>query len=191
MYICICIYIFIYLYLYIFFSSNLGILVYDFQVNSEPEIHILQVARSTCLKTKNYVLDANARVYCADITTIREDAPSMVTAGATANTTEGNSRTSRDSGCYIHIHTGNLSLLTYRNTQSVCMLNTSNPTRSFQVARSTALKTKNYVFDVNARVYCGCVRIHIHEFKVILLYVRRLQCCSGRVLCGVVLAVCV
>ena len=133
-----------------------------------------QVARSTALKTKNYVFDVNARVYCGDITKIREDASSMVTTGATANTAEGNSCTSRDSSCCIHIHTGNLSLSKYRNTRSVCMLNTSNPTRSFQVARSTALKTKNYVFDVNARVYCGCIRIHIHEFKVILLYVRRL-----------------
>ena len=33
---------------------------------------------------------------------------------------------------------------------------TSHLTRRFQVARSTALKTKNYVFDANARVYCGC-----------------------------------
>ena len=39
----------------------------------------------------------------------REDASSMVTAGATANTTEGNSRASRESGCCcVHIHTGNL-----------------------------------------------------------------------------------
>ena len=35
----------------------------------------------------------------------REDAPSMVTAGATANTTEGNSRASRESGLlWSHLH---------------------------------------------------------------------------------------
>ena len=40
----------------------------------------------------------------------REDASSMVTAGATADNTEGNSRASRESGfCWVHIHTGNLS----------------------------------------------------------------------------------
>jgi len=39
----------------------------------------------------------------------REDASSMGTAGATANTTEGSSRASRESGCCVHIHTGNLS----------------------------------------------------------------------------------
>jgi len=36
----------------------------------------------------------------------------MVTAGATANTTEGNSRASRESGCCVHIHTGNRSTQT-------------------------------------------------------------------------------
>jgi len=36
----------------------------------------------------------------------------MVTTGATANTTEGNSRASRESGCCVHIHTGNLSTQT-------------------------------------------------------------------------------
>jgi len=38
----------------------------------------------------------------------RENASSMDTAGATANTTEGNSRASRESGLlFSHIHTGN------------------------------------------------------------------------------------
>ena len=39
----------------------------------------------------------------------REDAASMVTAGATANTTEGNRRTLGNQGWCVHIHTGNLS----------------------------------------------------------------------------------
>jgi len=50
--------------------------------------------------------------YCYYYYTIRpcgrEDASSVVTAGATADTTKGNGRASRESGCCVHIHTGNL-----------------------------------------------------------------------------------
>ena len=42
----------------------------------------------------------------------RDDARSTVTAGATANTTQGNSRASRES-CCVRIHKGNLSI--YKN----------------------------------------------------------------------------
>jgi len=45
-----------------------------------------------------------AACYVRSSTTDREDASSMVTAGATANTTEGKSRASRESGLCSHSH---------------------------------------------------------------------------------------
>jgi len=69
----------------------------------------------------------------------REDASSMVTAGATANTTEGNSRASRESGLLCsHSHWESIDMHTFRqhqlqtrrrHTLNGCMLVVSTPAR--------------------------------------------------------------